>query len=133
MSASPVNDQTRAQATEVLRKHAKELGIEDKFNEALNMHPQQILEIYNSEILAGQYGIEIPADQLPQVSSMEELHAFMGKFNDLPMPGSVPDAELQSQVGALKSKLASGGLAGLSAGGGLNGKFSGGASKLKKN
>jgi hypothetical protein len=133
MSASPVNDQTRAQATEVLRKHAKELGIEDKFNEALNMPAQELLNIYNSEILQGQYGITIPVEELPTVNSIEELNAFMAKFNDLPVPGTVPQSELTGALEQLKAKLAGGGVAGLSAGGGLKGKFAGGASKLKKN
>jgi len=123
-----ITDETRKQSLDVLRKHAKELGIESQFEAAVNMPAQELLNIYNTEILQGQYGITIPADQLPQVNSIEELNGFMAKFNDLPMPGSVPQSELTGKVEQLKAKLASGGLGGLG-----GGKSSGLKEKLKKN
>ena len=102
-----ITDETKKQGLDVLRKHAAELGISAQFEEASNMTPQQLAEIYNSEIVKGQYGIDIPT---PTVSSQEDLQAFHDKFADLPMPGTVPDAQLQSAVEQKKGLLSSGGL-----------------------
>jgi hypothetical protein len=107
----PISDETRKQSLEVLRKHAAELGISQQFEDAVNMPPQQIAEIYNSEIVKGQYGIDVPT---PTVNTKEELDAFMSKFLDLPIPGTVPDAQLKTAVEGKKGLLASGGLSKLS-------------------
>lgn len=100
-----ITDETKKQSLEILRKHAAELGISQQFEEASNMTPQQLAEIYNSEIVKGQYGIDIPT---PTVSSQEELQAFHNQFADLPMPGSVPDAQFNQAVEQKKGLLANG-------------------------
>ena len=102
-----ITDETKKQGLDVLRKHAAELGISQQFEEAASMSPQQIADLYNSEIVKGQYGIDIPT---PTVNSQEDLQAFHDKFADLPMPGSVPDAQFNQAVSEKKGFLSSGGL-----------------------
>jgi len=104
----PITPETKAQSLDILRKHAAQLGISEQFESAVNMPPQEIIKIYNSEILAGQYGIEIPEDQLPQVTTMEEANAWMSNFVDMPMPESIApknleDIKAQAKAGKFKT------------------------------